>query len=77
MDVVLMFIIVSIIIEVTSCSCFHQFLYFTHIQQFLLFLFFCPPSHLLHQSSYSSMGVVLIFIIVSIVLEVSHFSCLH
>ena len=48
MDVVLIFIIVSIILEVTSCSCFHQFLYFTHIRQFLLFLFVCLPSHLLH-----------------------------
>ena len=79
MDVVLIFIIVSIILEVTSCSCFHQFLYSTHsyssISPFSLLLSSFPSSSSL--SSYSSMGVVLIFIIVSIVLEVSHFSCLH
>ena len=51
MGVDLIFIIVSIfigiILEVTSCSCLHQFLHFTHIHQFLLFLF-CLPSPLLH-----------------------------
>ena len=46
--VIIVSIIIGIILEDTSCSCFHQFLYFTHIHQFLLFLFFCLHSHLLH-----------------------------
>ena len=48
MDVVLIFLIVSIILEISSCSCLHQFLQFTHIHKFLLCLFFCLPSPLLH-----------------------------
>ena len=78
MGVALIFIIVSIILEVTSCSCLHQFLHFTHIHPFLLFLFFCLPSYLLNfMTVFILMGVVLIFIIVSIVLEFSPFYCLH
>ena len=52
MGVILIFIIVSIImgiiLEITSCSCLHQFLHFSHIHQFLPFPFFCLPSPLLH-----------------------------
>ena len=48
MGVVLIFIIVSIILDATPCSCLNQFLHFTHIHQVLLFLFFCLPPPLLN-----------------------------
>ena len=71
-----MFIIVSILLEVTSCSCLHKFIHFTHLINFSFFsssvfilLFFITVFIL--------MDVVLMFIIVSIILKVTSCSCLH
>ena len=76
MGVVLIFIIVSIILEVTSCSCLHKFIHFTHL---INFSFFSSSVFLLlfFITVFIRMGVVLISIIISIILEVSPFSCLH
>ena len=80
MGVALIFIIVSIIIgiilEVTSCSCLHKFIHFTH---FINFSFFSYSVFLLlfFITVFILMDVVLIFVIVCIILEVTSCSCLH
>ena len=75
--VVLIFIIVSIILDVSRCYCLHQFLHLTH--GFIHFSFFSSSVFLLlfFVTVCIVMGVVLIFIVVSIVLEVSPCFCLH